>query len=189
MFGLFGCWREGSRYWWLWYCYKLWFGTIRGHSYSQIRPNCTSRLLGSVPYIYGKHELVWHWVTVFCRTRWNTKQWWKGLEEGFIKEGSQKKCWKKQNYWLNKINNSEWNSESQTVSFFYNYKSVKMMSSVLYLEQFLESLEPLPAELKKNFNEMRTMDEKVEMQKGLAESMGEVKILKIFKKIWGGIKL
>ena len=48
------------------------------------------------------------------------------------------------------------------------------MSSVLYLEQFLESLEPLPAELKKNFNEMRTMDEKVEMQKGLAESMGEV---------------
>jgi len=47
------------------------------------------------------------------------------------------------------------------------------MSSVLYLEQFLESLEPLPAELKKNFNEMRTMDEKVEMQKGLAESMGE----------------
>ena len=49
-----------------------------------------------------------------------------------------------------------------------------MMSSVLYLEQFLESLEPLPAELKKNFNEMRTMDEKVEMQKGLAESMGEV---------------
>ena len=27
------------------------------------------------------------------------------------------------------------------------------MSSVLYLEQFLESLEPLPAELKKNFNE------------------------------------
>ena len=59
------------------------------------------------------------------------------------------------------------------------------MSSVLYLEQFLESLEPLPAELKKNFNEMRTMDEKVEMQKGLAESMGEVKILKI----WGGSKL
>ena len=54
-----------------------------------------------------------------------------------------------------------------------------MMSSVLYLEQFLESLEPLPAELKKNFNEMRTMDEKVEMQKGLAESMGEVKMLKI----------
>ena len=53
------------------------------------------------------------------------------------------------------------------------------MSSVLYLEQFLESLEPLPAELKKNFNEMRTMDEKVEMQKGLAESMGEVKILKV----------
>ena len=55
------------------------------------------------------------------------------------------------------------------------------MSSVLYLEQFLESLEPLPAELKKNFNEMRTMDEKVEMQKGLAESMGEVnlKLLKI----------
>ena len=48
------------------------------------------------------------------------------------------------------------------------------MSSVLYLEQFLESLEPLPAELKKNFNEMRTMDEKVEMQKGLAESLGEV---------------
>jgi len=47
------------------------------------------------------------------------------------------------------------------------------MSSVLYLEQFLESLEPLPAELKKNFNEMRTMDEKVEMQKGLAESLGE----------------
>ena len=63
--------------------------------------------------------------------------------------------------------------------FFYRYKSVKMMSSVLYLEQFLESLEPLPAELKKNFNEMRTMDEKVEMQKGLAESMGEVKILKM----------
>ena len=58
------------------------------------------------------------------------------------------------------------------------------MSSVLYLEQFLESLEPLPAELKKNFNEMRTMDEKVEMQKGLAESMGEVH-LKLMK-IWGG---
>ena len=56
-----------------------------------------------------------------------------------------------------------------------SYVSVKMMSSVLYLEQFLESLEPLPAELKKNFNEMRTMDEKVEMQKGLAESMGEVR--------------
>ena len=48
------------------------------------------------------------------------------------------------------------------------------MSSVLYLEQFLESLEPLPAELKKNFNDMREMDEKVELQKGLAQSMGEV---------------
>jgi len=47
------------------------------------------------------------------------------------------------------------------------------MSSVLYLEQFLESLEPLPAELKKNFNDMREMDEKVELQKGLAQSMGE----------------
>ena len=58
------------------------------------------------------------------------------------------------------------------------------MSSVLYLEQFLESLEPLPAELKKNFNEMRTMDEKVEMQKGLAESMGEVNL-----KIWGGWRI
>ena len=50
------------------------------------------------------------------------------------------------------------------------------MSSVLYLEQFLESLEPLPAELKKNFNDMREMDEKVEMQKGVAESMGDVGI-------------
>ena len=57
-----------------------------------------------------------------------------------------------------------------------------MMSSVLYLEQFLESLEPLPAELKKNFNDMREMDEKVELQKGLAQSMGEVWLILKLKK-------
>ena len=49
-----------------------------------------------------------------------------------------------------------------------------MMSSVLYLEQFIESLEPLPGELQKNFHEMRKMDEKVELQKATAESMSDV---------------
>ena len=65
-----------------------------------------------------------------------------------------------------------------------------MMSSVLYLEQFLESLEPLPAELKKNFNDMREMDEKVELQKGLAQSMGEVifKLKLFFNKIIKGLQ-
>ena len=49
-----------------------------------------------------------------------------------------------------------------------------MMSSVLYLEQFIESLEPLPGELQKNFYEMRQMDEKLEVQKAMAESMADV---------------
>lgn len=56
-----------------------------------------------------------------------------------------------------------------------------MMSSVLYLEQFIESLEPLPGELQKNFHEMRKMDEKVELQKATAESMSDVSFLKIKK--------
>merc|ERR1712142_1370249 len=51
--------------------------------------------------------------------------------------------------------------------------SAKMMSSVLYLEQFIESLEPLPGELQKNFYEMRQMDEKLEVQKAMAESMAD----------------
>ena len=53
-----------------------------------------------------------------------------------------------------------------------------MMSSVLYLEQFIESLEPLPGELQKNFHEMRKMDEKVELQKATAESMSDVSFRK-----------
>ena len=53
-----------------------------------------------------------------------------------------------------------------------------MMSSVLYLEQFIESLEPLPGELRKNFYDMREMDEKVEVQKAMAESMGDVCLMK-----------
>ena len=57
----------------------------------------------------------------------------------------------------------------------------QIMSTVLYLEQFLESLEPLPAELKKNFNDMREMDEKLEMYKGVAESMGDVRYLNFEK--------
>ena len=56
-----------------------------------------------------------------------------------------------------------------------------MMSSVLYLEQFIESLEPLPGELQKNFHEMRKMDEKVELQKATAESMSDVSLLKLKK--------
>ena len=51
------------------------------------------------------------------------------------------------------------------------------MSSVLYLEQFIESLEPLPGELRKNFYDMREMDEKVEVQKAMAESMADVRPL------------
>ncbi|CAG5108022.1 Oidioi.mRNA.OKI2018_I69.chr1.g3600.t1.cds [Oikopleura dioica] len=46
-----------------------------------------------------------------------------------------------------------------------------MISSVLYLEQFIESLDPLPGELAKSFKDMREMDVKVEQQKALAENM------------------
>ena len=49
-----------------------------------------------------------------------------------------------------------------------------MMPSLLYLDQFIESLEPLPGELKKNFYDMREMDEKTELLKATAESMADV---------------
>lgn len=51
------------------------------------------------------------------------------------------------------------------------FRLSRMISSVLYLEQFIESLDPLPGELAKSFKDMREMDEKVEQQKALAEKM------------------
>jgi hypothetical protein len=60
------------------------------------------------------------------------------------------------------------------------YNLFRMISSVLYLEQFIESLDPLPGELSKSFKDMREMDEKVEQQKALAEKMINVSTEHIF---------